>query len=213
MQPREIVEPLILGATNMISSVLTADQMEARVAERSLGAQQQLEAFLREVEGRAYRITVMQVGDADEALDIVQDSMIRLARRYSNRSSEEWPPLFYRILQNRTRDYFRRNAVKRRIIGFFSRDEDAHEEQLANAPGPASDDPLNELERGSAMDALQAALGELPTRQREAFMLRNFEGLDVKETAAAMGCSDGSVKTHYSRAIARLREILGDDWS
>jgi len=197
----------------MISSVLTADPMEAHVAEGSLSVQQQLEMFLREVEGRAYRITVMRIGDADEALDIVQDSMIRLARRYSNRSSEEWPPLFYRILQNRTRDYFRRQAVKRRVIGFFSRDDDAHEEQLANAPGPASDDPLNELERGSAMEAVQEALTQLPTRQREAFILRNFEGLDVKETATAMGCSDGSVKTHYSRALARLREILGDDWS
>lgn len=197
----------------MISSVLTADQMDAPVADGSLSVQQQLEIFLREVEGRAYRMTVMRIGDADEALDIVQDAMIRLARHYSNRSSDEWPPLFYRILQNRTRDYFRRQAVKRRVIGFFSRDEDAHEDQLANAPGPASDDPLNELERGSAMEALQSALGKLPARQCEAFTLRNFEGLDVKETAAAMGCSDGSVKTHYSRAVARLREILGDDWS
>jgi RNA polymerase sigma-70 factor (ECF subfamily) len=212
MRPREIVEPLILGATAMISSVLTAERMDAQVAHRSLDVQQQLELFLREVEARAYRMTVVQVGDADEALDIVQDAMIRLARRYGKRSAAEWPPLFFRILQNRTRDYFRRQAVKRRIIGFFSRDDDAHEEQLANAPGPVSDDPLHELERGSAMEALEAALTQLPLRQREAFMLRNLEGLDVRQTAGAMGCSEGSVKTHYSRAVARLREILGDHW-
>lgn len=197
----------------MISSVLTAERMDAEVAERSVDVQRQMDMFLREVEGRAFRMTVIQVGNADDALDIVQDAMIRLARRYSNRSSSEWAPLFYRILQNRTRDFYRRQAVKRRVIGFFARDEEAHEDQLANAPGPATDDPLDELERGSAMEALQAALLELPQRQREAFMLRNLEGLDVKDTATAMGCSDGSVKTHYSRAVARLREILGDEWS
>lgn len=197
----------------MFSSVLTADRMDAQVAERGLDVRQRLDLFLREVEGRAFRMTVVQTRNADDALDIVQDAMIRLARTYSNRDSNEWPPLFFRILQNRTRDYFRRQTVKRKVIGFFSRDGDAHEEQLENAPGPTSDDPLNELERSAAMEALQAALTQLPPRQREAFMLRNFEGLDVKETASAMGCSDGSVKTHYSRAVARLRDILGDHWS
>lgn len=201
-----------MGAIVPISNSLTADRMDARVAHRSLGMQQQLDVFLREVEGRAYRMTVMQVGDAEDALDIVQDAMIRLARRYSNRASEEWPPLFFRILQNRTRDFFRRQAVRRRIFGIFSRDGDAHDEQLANAPGPDSENPLDELERGTAMEALQAAVGQLPARQREAFMLRSFEGLDVAATASAMGCSDGSVKTHYSRAVARLREILGEHW-
>jgi RNA polymerase sigma-70 factor (ECF subfamily) len=186
--------------------------MDADVAQRADSVQERMNLFLREVEGRAYRMTVMQVRDADEALDIVQDAMIRLARRYSKRSSEEWPPLFFRILQNRTRDFFRRQAVKRRIMGFFSGDADAQEDQLANAPGPASDNPLDALERGAAIEALQEALTQLPARQREAFMLRNFEGLDVKATAGAMGCSDGSVKTHYSRAVGRLREILGDHW-
>jgi RNA polymerase sigma-70 factor (ECF subfamily) len=212
-QPCEIVEPRIQDVTTMISSVLTAEKMDAQVAHRSLDLQQQMDLFLRQVEGRAFRMTVMQVSDADEALDIVQDSMIRLARRYAKRSPEEWPPLFFRILQNRTKDYFRRQAIRRRIIGFFSRDNEVHEEQLANAPGPESDNPLDALERGAAMTALQDAMKDLPERQREAFMLRNFEGLDVRDTAAAMGCSQGSVKTHYSRAVARLRERLGDHWS
>lgn len=196
----------------MICRTLTADSMDAQAVHGSAEVQRQMDLFLREVEGRAFRMTVMQVGNAEDALDIVQDAMIRLARRYAKRSRDQWPPLFYRILQNRTRDHFRRQAVRRRIMGFFSRDEDEHDEQLENAPGPASDDPLDALERGSAMQALEGALGELPVRQREAFMLRNLEGMDVRQTAAAMGCSDGSVKTHYSRALARLREILGEHW-
>lgn len=194
----------------MISSVLTADRMDAQAVERGIDVRQRMDSFLRDVEGRAFRMTMMNVSSAEDALDIVQDAMIRLARRYAKRAPEEWAPLFFRILQNRTRDYYRRQAVRKRIMGFFSRDEEAHEEQLANAPGPASDDPLDELERGSAMQALQAALQQLPTRQREAFMLRNLEGLDVRSTAGAMGCSEGSVKTHYSRAVSRLRELLGD---
>ena len=196
----------------MISAALTIKPMDAQAAPQSLDVRQQLDVFLRDIEARAYRMAVMQVGDADEALDIVQDAMIRLARRYSKRSSEEWPPLFFRILQNRIRDWYRRQAVRRGVIGWFSRDKDAHEEQLANAPGPASDNPVHELERDGAMQALQEALTELPVRQREAFMLRNFEGLDVRYTAGAMGCSQGSVKTHYSRAISKLRESLGDHW-
>jgi RNA polymerase sigma-70 factor (ECF subfamily) len=212
-QPREIVEPRIQDVTTMVSSALTTESMDAHVAHRSLDLQQQMDSFLRAVEGRAFRMTVMQVSDADEALDIVQDAMIRLTRRYAKRAPEEWPPLFFRILQNRTRDYFRRQSVKRRIIGFFSRNDDDEADPLENAPGPQSDNPLDELERDAAMAALQEALNDLPVRQREAFMMRNFEGLDVRDTAAAMGCSQGSVKTHYSRAVSRLRERLGEHWS
>lgn len=197
----------------MIAAVLPDSRVDAELATPCRDVRQQLDGFLRDVEGRAYRLTVMQIGDTDEALDIVQEAMIALVRRYARRSTEEWPPLFYRILQNRIRDWFRRQSVKRRVLGLFSRDPDMHDEQLANAPGPVSDNPADALARSGAMEALQAALGQLPARQREAFVLRNLEGLDVRETAAAMGCSDGSVKTHYSRAVTRLREALGEHWS
>jgi RNA polymerase sigma-70 factor (ECF subfamily) len=199
--------------TRMFSTVLTDDGMDLSVEEREAVTVRRLDDFLKEVEGRAYRITLLQVRNADDALDIVQDAMIRLVRRYRSRPAEEWAPLFYRILQNGMRDWHRRQAVRRKVFSLFKRDDPEEEDLAARLPGPASDDPQGRLERDAAMQALAAALGELPARQREAFVLRNLEGLDVQETAAAMGCSDGSVKTHYSRAVHRLREQLGEHWS
>jgi RNA polymerase sigma-70 factor (ECF subfamily) len=170
-----------------------------------------IEAFLREVEARAYRIAYIHVRDRDEALDIVQDAMIRLVRRYAGRPSAEWPPLFYRILQNRIRDFQRRRAVRSRVLSFFggTAAEDEYD-PLVEAPGPRSEEPLAQVTSGDAMQALEQALRLLPARQREAFVLRNFEGLDVAQTALAMSCTEGSVKTHYSRAVHRLREMLAE---
>ncbi len=170
-----------------------------------------IEAFLRDVEARAYRIARAHVRDRGEALDIVQDAMIRLVQRYADRPSDEWPPLFYRILQNRIRDIQRRRAVRSRVLSFFggTASDDEHD-PLAEAPAPPAENPLAQVTAGDAMRALEAALAELPARQREAFMLRNFEGLDVAQTAVAMSCTEGSVKTHYSRAIHRLRAVLAE---
>ncbi len=95
-------------------------------------------------------------------------------------------------------------------MSFFGGQEGEEYDPVAQAPGPSSENPIEALARSEAMEALEQALRDLPRRQREAFTLRNFEGLDVAETAAAMGCSDGSVKTHYSRAVHRLRESLGE---
>ncbi len=176
----------------------------------TLESRAEMEGFLREVETRAFRIAVISTRDAGEALDIVQDAMISLARRYADRSAEEWRPLFYRILKNRIRDWQRRRIVRGRVMSFFGGQEGEEYDPVAQAPGPTSENPLEALARSDAMDALEQALRELPKRQREAFMLRNFEGLDVADTATAMGCSDGSVKTHYSRAVHRLRDVLGE---
>ncbi len=178
--------------------------------DETLESRAEMEVFLRDVETRAFRIAVVSTRDADEALDIVQDAMISLARRYADRSVEEWRPLFYRILKNRIRDWQRRRIVRGRVMSFFGGQEGEEYDPIAQAPGPSSENPTKVLERNEAMEALEQALSDLPRRQREAFMLRNFEGLDVAETAAAMGCSDGSVKTHYSRAVHRLRESLGE---
>jgi RNA polymerase sigma-70 factor, ECF subfamily len=178
-------------------------------AEGRLESRVAIEAFLRDVETRAFRIAVMNVRDRDEALDIVQDCMIRLVRRYSGRPSEEWRPLFYRILQNRIRDAQRRRSVRSRVLSFFGGVESDEEyDPIVTAPGPEADNPLDQVLAQDAMRALEQALPMLPARQREAFMLRNFEGLDVAQTAAAMNCTEGSVKTHYSRAVHRLRELL-----
>jgi RNA polymerase sigma-70 factor (ECF subfamily) len=181
---------------------------------RSLQKEQQLDHFLAEVERRALRIAEIAVRDRDEALDLVQDAMIKLVRNYSGRSTEEWTPLFYRILQNGVRDWHRRQAVRKRVMVWFqkAKPDDNDYDVIAAAPDPMGRSPDEELQNSEAMQDIEIAVRELPNRQREAFMLRTFEGLDVAGTAVAMGCSEGSVKTHYSRAIHALRDKLGEHW-
>ncbi len=181
----------------------------------ALQQERDLERFLSDVEKRALRIAEISVRDRDEALDLVQDAMIKLVRRYAGRSAEEWTPLFYRILQNGVRDWHRRRFVRNRVIAWFGSstdDVDNSVDIIAAAADPAGRAPDQELESRQAMQGLEAAVAKLPTRQREAFMLRTFEGLDVADTAKAMGCTAGSVKTHYSRALHSLRETLGEHW-
>ena len=176
----------------------------------TLQRERQLNQFLAGVERRALRFAEIAVRDRDEALDLVQDAMIKLARNYAGRPEAEWTPLFYRILQNGIRDWHRRQAVRRRVLVWFGRgqgDEDDFD-AVAAAPDPNGRAPDEVLENREAMRDLEAALRVLPARQREAFMLRTFECLDVAGTAIAMGCSEGSVKTHYSRAVHALRGQL-----
>jgi RNA polymerase sigma-70 factor (ECF subfamily) len=184
---------------------------EQSTGTRALQREQQLNRFLAEVERRALRIAEIGVRDRDEALDLVQDAMIKLARKYGDRDSEEWPPLFYRILQNGVRDWHRRQAVRNRVMVWFGRGDDEYD-PVETAPDPIGRTPEQELANAEAMGELENAIRGLPLRQREAFMLRTFEGLDVAGTATAMGISEGSVKTHYSRAVHSLREQLGEHW-
>ena len=181
---------------------------------KTLQRQRQLNQFLAEVERRALRFAEIAVRDRDEALDLVQDAMIKLARNYAEKPTEEWAPLFYRILQNGVRDWHRRQIVRNRIMVWFGGNAggDNDYDVVAQAPDPAGRTPERDLQSREAMRGLEAALHELPPRQREAFTLRTFEGLDVAGTAVAMGCSQGSVKTHYSRAVHALRERLGEHW-
>lgn len=187
---------------------------EPATGTEALQHERQLNRFFAEVERRALRIAEISVRDRDEALDLVQDSMIKLARKYVERPQAEWTPLFYRILQNGVRDWHRRQAVRNRVMVWFGRGntEDGEYDVIAQAADPIGRSPDEELQNSEAMDDLEAAVGRLPARQREAFMLRTFEGLDVAGTAVAMGCSEGSVKTHYSRAVHSLREQLGEHW-
>jgi RNA polymerase sigma-70 factor (ECF subfamily) len=174
-----------------------------------------LNGFLQEIERKAYRMAQIALRHEEDALDAVQDAMIQLTRRYADRPQPEWRPLFYRILENRIRDVQRRRTVRGRVMAWLpwnADEEDAGHDPLAQAPDPAPG-PAANAEGNEMMIALQAAVQALPARQREAFLLRNLEGMDVAETAAAMGCSDGSVKTHYSRAVRSLRERLGEFWT
>jgi RNA polymerase sigma-70 factor, ECF subfamily len=171
---------------------------------------QALNGFLAGIERRAYRMAQIALRHEEDALDAVQDAMLQLARRYARRPSEEWRPLFYRILENRIRDLQRRRAVRSRVLAFLPwSGEDDDGDPVERAPDPAPG-PAAQVEGGQIGVALQQAVSQLPARQREAFLLRSLEGLDVAETAAAMGCSEGSVKTHYSRAVHSLREQLGE---
>jgi RNA polymerase sigma-70 factor, ECF subfamily len=171
-----------------------------------------LNQFLAGVELKAFKIAQAGLRHEDDAHDAVQDAMLQLARAYADRPAEEWKPLFYRILENRIRDMQRRRTVRGRVIAWlpFRGDEDEDEpDPIAQAPSP-DPEPPQRLELDQAMSVLEKAVGELPRRQQQAFLLRALEGLDVAETATAMGCSEGSVKTHYFRAVQALRAQLGD---
>jgi RNA polymerase sigma-70 factor, ECF subfamily len=171
-----------------------------------------LNQFLAGVELKAFKIAQAALRHEDDALDAVQDAMLQLARAYAARPPEEWKPLFYRILENRIRDMQRRRTVRGRIMAWLplrGEDDDEEFDPIAQAPSPEPQ-PVRRLELDEAVGALEQALERLPPRQRQAFLLRTLEGLDVADTARAMGCSEGSVKTHYFRAVQALRAQLGE---
>lgn len=171
-----------------------------------------LDQFLASVEKRAFKIAQLGLRNDDDALDAVQDSMMKLVQSYAARPAEEWRPLFYRILANRVRDMQRRRTVRGRIMAWLpmgDAEDDEEYDPIAQAPSPEVT-PARRLEIDEAIGVLETAVAELPPRQQQAFLLRSLEGLDVAETASAMGCSEGSVKTHYFRALESLRARLGE---
>lgn len=178
---------------------------------------QELSDFLSQVERRAYKQAVYAVRNDHMALDIVQDAMLKLAEKYAQRPATEFPMLFQRILQNTIRDHFRRQKVRNLWTTLFSSfssnddNDDEHDplETLSSTADEGQDNPQNQVERGQTLAIIEAALQKLPLRQREAFILRYWEDMDVAETAAIMGCSEGSVKTHCSRAVHALAAVLG----
>jgi RNA polymerase sigma-70 factor (ECF subfamily) len=164
-----------------------------------------MNSFLAEVETSAFQLARYALRDTDEALDLVQDAMFTLARKYGNKPVSEWRPLFFRILQNRIRDWHRRSTVRRRL--FLDPVSDG-KDRIELAVDGAAADPMHSASADGAADEVEAAVAGLPLRQQQAFLLRSIEGMSVAETARAMGCSQGSVKTHYSRALGVLRERL-----
>jgi RNA polymerase sigma-70 factor (ECF subfamily) len=171
-----------------------------------------LDAFLAQVERRAFRMAEMQLRHREDALDAVQDAMLRLARHYADKAAAEWSPLFWGILRRRIVDLQRRRKVRSIMVGWLGGGVDEEGGELPSwepaDPGPG---PLQRLHDAQSYADLTRAVQKLPRRQREAFMLRTLEGLDVAETARAMGCAEGSVKTHLSRALQNLRDQL-EDW-
>ena len=182
--------------------------------EATLASPAELAEFLASVERRAYKQAHFAVRDPDSALDIVQDAMLKLAEKYGAKPAAELPMLFHRILQNTIRDFYRRQKVRSLWVTLFSslsagKDEEDSDplETLAGAD-PKPDGPADRLEQSQVVEMIEKALERLPARQRQAFLLRYWEELDVAETAAVMGCSEGSVKTHCSRAAHALAAAL-----
>ncbi|MDR5737993.1 MULTISPECIES: RNA polymerase sigma factor [unclassified Caballeronia] len=178
-----------------------------------MASDKELADFLAGVERRAFKQTVYTVRDDDAALDIVQDAMIKLAEKYGDRPSAELPLLFQRILQNATHDYFRRQKVRNTWVSLFSSFGSADDDEFdpletLEAESGGSESSENRLEREQVLNLIDAEIQKLPARQREAFLMRYWEDMDVAETAAAMGCSEGSVKTHCSRATHALAQAL-----
>ncbi|MBI5626856.1 MAG: RNA polymerase sigma factor [Nitrosomonadales bacterium] len=176
----------------------------------------ELSQFLSSVERRAYKQALYAVRDEHSALDIVQDTMIKLAEKYGGKPAAELPLLFQRILQNTIRDYYRRQKARNAWTTLFSsltpKNENDEFDPLdslqddANQSSPAT--PDTSLQQSQVIALIEQALGKLPARQREAFLLRYWEGMDTTETAIAMGCTEGSVKTHCSRAAHALAVSL-----
>lgn len=182
-----------------------------------LAAQAEISSFLAGIERRAFKQAMFAVRDEDAALDIVQDAMLKLTENYSTKPAAELPMLFQRILQNTIHDHFRRQKVRSAwtiLLSAFGNklerddDYDPLETLQAKPDSRATADPAGIAEQAQTVAAIEQALSRLPVRQREAFLLRYWEEFDVAETAAAMGCSEGSVKTHCSRAVRALAEML-----
>lgn len=181
-----------------------------------MATRQELSDFLAQIERRAFKQTAYAVRDEHAALDIVQDAMMKLSEKYSAKPANEFPMLFQRILQNTMRDFWRRQKVRNiwtSLLSSFSViGEDGEEsdllEVISSAETKARDEPSSQLEQRQTMALIEDALTKLPNRQREAFVMRYWEDMDVAETALAMGCSQGSVKTHCSRAVRAMAASL-----
>jgi RNA polymerase sigma factor (sigma-70 family) len=185
-----------------------------------MATDKELSDFLENVERRAFKQAVYAVRKDEAALDIVQDAMIKLAEKYGDKPAAELPMLFQRILQNTILDYFRREKVRNTWVSLFSGlsgsanraedgdDFDILESYEAEEGSAASESSADKVERMQILDLIDAEVQKLPPRQREAFLMRYWQDMDVAETAEAMGCSEGSVKTHCSRATHTLAEAL-----
>lgn len=178
-------------------------------ASESAGAPLSLDAFLAQVERRAYRMALLATKRSADALDVVQDTMMQLVHSYRERPHTEWPMLFQRILQNKIMDWHRLQTRQRKWFWQASTTIEEDEiDPIAQAIDERENNPAILLERAGDIETVLAIVEKLPLRQQQAFMLRAWEGLDVADTAAVMQCGEGSVKTHYFRALQTLRAAL-----
>lgn len=189
---------------SLCSSAMTATAIVMTVTTVSLN----LDAFLAASERRAYRMALFATRRSADALDIVQDAMLQLVQHYRQRSAQEWPLLFQRILQNRILDWHRQQTRQRRWFWIAPAVEEDEDDPIAQIVDSRENNPAELLQRAGDIETVLKVVEQLPLRQQQAFLLRTWEGLDVAETAAAMQCSEGSVKTHLFRALQTLRAAL-----
>lgn len=181
-----------------------------------------LEDFLAGVEQRAYRMAHYALWDHDQALDVVQDSMLKLVEKYADRSPAEWPALFFTIVNHRINDARRWRRVRQgaqRFLALFQRQQDASDDSPGEseaaeseqvAAGPSPEQALSARRQRAAIDA---AVAKLPEKQRQVFLMREWQELSIKETAEILGCTEGTVKQHHYRALQALRHTLAEVWS
>ncbi len=186
----------------------TKPQAQSMTEEHS--SRQSLNHFFQQAERRAYRIALIATGNHDDALDLVQDAMCKLTERYADKSNDEWHMLFHSILQSKIKDWYRRQNVRNRWNGFFGKTTAELSQKIEQSEAPQHFHPDEHFRSTEAMTTLDQAVHQLPLRQQQAFLLRLWEGLDTRQTAKVMKCSEGSVKTHYSRSLKALQKKLGD---
>ena len=199
----------------MSSTILVEKKWSITELASSMDKRKALDQFLCGVQKRAFQMARMATGNDDDALDIVQDAMMKLVQNYSEKSEEEWRPLFFRILQSRIYDFHRRHTVKNKIFGWFGfskNSDDEGDDPIQSVPDQREVTPEKKLQLSQATDKLTDAVSQLPVRQQQAFLMRMWEGMSTAETADAMDVTEGSVKTHYSRALTALRHQLEGHW-
>ncbi len=186
----------------MISATITAHNNQ------TMDLTSRLNTFFKAQEKKAYAIAMMSLKNPDDAMDVVQDIMLKFVQKYKNYDEKVWCPLFYRMLQNRITDFHRKNTQQRKYFKIFYTEDSQDSLAIEKFADLSSVSSLQQIEQNLKIEQLQQALNKLPTRQLQAFICRIWEGLSVKETAKSMKCSQGSVKTHLFRALKSLKNEI-----
>ena len=203
------IEQIIDGPTTINSKAYTSsDDVHTSYAPQEPPLT--MEAFLADIEKRAYHMAALATNSHADALDLLQDAMIKLVTNYAEHPSSQWKPLFYKILQNRIRDWHRHQKVKNLIFFWQSPQQDDDDSpiftsQLCDEKGPT---PESDIEKTQQQQTALQHLQQLSDKQQQCFLLRSWEGLSTEQTAQIMNCSQGSVKTHYSRAVTKLKTLM-----
>ncbi|WP_293751109.1 RNA polymerase sigma factor [uncultured Paraglaciecola sp.] len=169
-----------------------------------------MDFFLAQIEKKAYTMVKMSVGGHADAIDLLQDSMFKLVVKYADKPAQEWKPLFYRILRNRINDWHRQQKLKNMLFFWIPTDADKNQDDMLVDESKPLGKPEESLDVAQQRETVLNELSALSEKQRQCFLLRSWEGLSVAETSKIMGCSQGSVKTHYFRAANKLRKVLGE---